>query len=105
MARQKTIGENPLDSMISPKVNGDAVKDKAAAPKRAASKPSAKERITVQISSEVIEGVKDIVYWNRLTVAQFIEDALREAIKRAEKQNGAPFKKRSANLKPGRPMK
>jgi hypothetical protein len=104
MAR-KTIGENPLDSMISPKINGTSVKEQTAAPKQAARKPSTKERITVQISSEVIEGVKDVVYWNRLTVAQFTEDALREAIKKAEKENGGSFKKRSANLKPGRPLK
>lgn len=64
-----------------------------------------KERITVQISKDVIERVKDCVYWNRLTVAQFVEEALAAALQKAEKQNGKPFSKRRTELKPGRPIK
>lgn len=64
-----------------------------------------KERITVQISKDTIERVKDCVYWNRLTVAQFVEEALEVALADAEKQNGKPFSKRRSELKPGRPTK
>lgn len=64
-----------------------------------------KERITVQISKATIERVKDCVYWNRDTVAQFVEQALEEALYRAEKENGQPFTKRRSELKPGRPTK
>jgi hypothetical protein len=64
-----------------------------------------KERMTIQISKDTIERVKDCVYWNRLTVAQFVEDALEEALKVAEKENGKPFQKRRSELKPGRPTK
>lgn len=64
-----------------------------------------KERMTIQISKDIIERVKDCVYWNRLTVAQFVEDALEEALKVAEKENGKPFQKRISELKPGRPTK
>lgn len=66
---------------------------------------SAKERITVQISKDTIERVKDCVYWNRLTVAQFVEEALEAALVLAEKGNGKPFEKRRSALKPGRPIK
>ena len=65
----------------------------------------AKERITVQISKDTIERVKDCVYWNRLTVAQFVEEALEAALKKAEKENGKSFQKRRSELKPGRPIK
>lgn len=64
-----------------------------------------KERITVQINKDTIERVKDCVYWNRLTVAQFVEEALEVALKKAEKENGKPFQKRRSELKPGRPTK
>lgn len=64
-----------------------------------------KERMTVQISKNTIERVKDCVYWNRSTVAQFVEEALDIAIELAEKENGKPFDKRRSELKPGRPTK
>lgn len=71
------------------------------------SKPKSqeKERITVQISKDTIERVKDCVYWNRLTVAQFVEEALEAALLVAEKENGKPFDRRRSELKPGRPTK
>lgn len=64
-----------------------------------------KERMTVQISKDTIERVKDCVYWNRSTVAQFVEEALEAALKKAEKENGSPFDRRRSELKPGRPTK
>lgn len=64
-----------------------------------------KERITVQISKSTIQRVKDCVYWNRLTVAQFVEEALEAALLLAEKENGQPFERRRSELKPGRPTK
>ncbi len=64
-----------------------------------------KERMTVQINKNTIERVKDCVYWNRLTVTQFVEEALKAALMAAEKQNGKTFEKRRSELKPGRPTK
>ncbi len=64
-----------------------------------------KERMTVEISKDTIERVKDCVYWNRSTVAQFVEEALESALLEAEKQNGKPFDIRRSELKPGRPIK
>lgn len=71
------------------------------------SKPKSqeKERMTVQISKDTIERVKDCVYWNRLTVAQFVEEALKAALLKAEKENGKSFDRRRSELKPGRPTK
>ncbi len=69
-------------------------------------KPSAqvKERMTVQISKDTIERVKDCVYWNRLTVAQFVEEALEVVLAVAEKENGNPFERRRSELKPDAPL-
>src|SRR5262245_5198490 len=53
-----------------------------------------RERMTVQISKDTIERVKDCVYWNRSTVAQFVEEALEVALIEAEKENGKPFERR-----------
>lgn len=65
-----------------------------------------KERMTVQMSREVIERVKDAVYWTPgLTVAQLTEEALEHALDRLEKKNGKTFEKRKSELKPGRPLK
>ena len=68
-------------------------------------KSQEKERMTVQISKDTIERVKDCVYWNRLTVAQFVEEALEAALTVAESKNGKAFQKRRSELKPGRPTK
>ncbi len=97
----KQMARTPPPKEKSPS-KAKQIKQTATAKKQ---QPSIKERITVQIGREVIEGVKDIVYWHRLTVAQFVEDALREAITKAENGNGGRFKKREAQLRAGRPLK
>ncbi len=64
-----------------------------------------KERVTVQLPRDLVERVKDCVYWNRGTLTSFIEKSLEEGLKKAEKKRGEPFPKRKSELKPGRPMK
>lgn len=117
-----TIGENPLDAVIptsqgvkkgqKPKgdVNG----------KEAQKLPVNKQRLTVQISEDVVERAKNAVYWTRgLTLAQLTEEALEKAISALEKncaifcdKTGDPLKKkgdlypkREDTLKSGRPVK
>jgi hypothetical protein len=106
------LDESPLDLLV----NGSptmASKTKNQPPNTAKKKtkedkidlPAGKERMTVQINKDILEGVKDIVYWERTTVAQFVEKALEAALINFEKKNGEPYPKRKAQLKPGRPMK
>lgn len=64
-----------------------------------------KARMTVQISLDTIERLKDAVYWERLTVAQFVEEALEAALQKLEKRSGKPYPKRKSELKPGRPLR
>jgi predicted DNA binding CopG/RHH family protein len=65
-----------------------------------------KQRITVQISEDVIERVKNAVYWTPgLTLASLAENAFSKAVNALEKERGGPFPKRKEELKTGRPIK
>jgi len=109
------LDDSPISLLTSPIPKSEPiVKDKKAKTNKkkdaaltVAEKPisQTKERMTVQINKNTIERVKDCVYWNRLTVAQFVEEALEAALELAEKENGKPFVKRRSELKPGRPTK
>lgn len=112
---RKTIGSNliaqldesPMDVLMAPaeQTKQSKSKEKKVQPIKEPAKPEPKERMTVQIRQEVIERVKDAVYWTPgLTVAQLTEEALEAALAKLEKQKGEPFKKRKAELKPGRPL-
>ena len=66
---------------------------------------SKKQRITVQISEEVIDRVKNSVYWTPgLTLASLAEEAFAKAVNELENQRGEPFPKRKDELKTGRPL-
>lgn len=129
MSRQ-TIGENPLDALLSvveevdesSKAEKTKEKPQKAINGKAKEKPSTlnKQRLTVQISEEIIERAKNAVYWTRgLTLAQLTEEALDKAILSLEKnsiiyddktgkpmkEKGDPFPTRKDELKSGRPVK
>lgn len=105
--RRATIGDNPLDSVIpvskgerSPA--GDSTRlDPLPKPGRVI-----KERLTIHLPVDLIEKIKDSVYWTPgLTLAGLAEDAMADAVKKLEKEQGKPFLRRKANLKGGRPLK
>lgn len=110
MAKRQTIGDNPLDSLIQPiSHNGHAtaVLDADDEPKKHSQKQAKppKQRITVQISVDVIERVKNAVYWTPgLTLAALAEEALAKAVDELEEKNGETFSKRKDELKTGRPL-
>lgn len=109
MAKRQTIGENPLDGMFSAtedsKSSVAVMEEEQPAPQKKRL-PAKKQRITVQISEDVIERVKNAVYWTPgLTVAQLTEEALAYALDRLEEKNRKPFEKRKSELNPGRPVK
>ncbi len=119
MSRQ-TIGENPLDSLLTaPK---EAKENKKKLSDNDSQKPpnGNKQRLTVQISEDITERAKNTVYWTRgLTLAQLTEEALEKAIRTLEKNSvifddetgkplknkGEPFPNRKEELKSGRPVK
>lgn len=64
-----------------------------------------KQRITVQISEDVIERIKNAVYWTPgLTLASLAEEAFAKAVDALERERKAPFLKRKDELKTGRPI-
>jgi len=122
MSRQ-TIGENPLDSLIttSEEPTGKTTRNKgfdSNDSKKLSNGP--KQRLTVQISEKVVERAKNAVYWSRgLTLAQLTEQALAKALDKLEKstaifddktgrplkEKNQPFPERAEELKTGRPIK
>lgn len=109
MAKRQTIGENPLDSLFEPAVssNGNSVaviNEEDSIPQKKP-KYSKKQRITVQISVDIIERLKNAVYWTPgLTLASLAEDAFSKAVDQLEEEKKSPFPKRKEELKTGRPI-
>lgn len=109
MAKRQTIGENPLDGLFQTATenNGTSVavlEEEQQAPK-IRQKSSRKQRITVQISEDVIERIKNAVYWTPgLTLASLAEEAFVKVVDALEEEREAPFPKRKEELKTGRPI-
>lgn len=111
MAKRQTIGDNPLDSLIQPISNKekyesilDSSEDVNQSIRQHTKSP--KQRITVQISQDVIERLKNAVYWTPgLTLASLAEEAFSKAIDTLENEREAPFPNRREELKTGRPIK
>ncbi len=100
MVTRRTIGTNPLDAVIP-------ASPASIAPPPAAPAPAVvKERLTVHVPVDLIERVKNAVYWTPgLTLAQLAEEALREAIDAREVARGTPFPPRERPLTVGRPLR
>ena len=110
MAKRQTIGENPLDglfqeSKMSNGVQVAVLKEEPKITQKKALSPK-KQRITVQISEEVIDRIKNAVYWTPgLTLASLAENALSKAVDDLERQRDDVFPRRQEELKTGRPIK
>ena len=64
-----------------------------------------REKLTVHLSHDLIERVKNAAYWNpRLTIASIAELGVKYAIEQVEKEHGGPYPTREAELKGGRPI-
>lgn len=100
MPKRRTIGTNPLDAVVpEPR---DVPQPRTPAP----AAPVSKERLTVHLPVDLIEGVKNAVYWTPgLTLARLAEDALRQALAALEAARGAPFPPRDRPLTVGRPLR
>jgi len=94
-----TIGEDPLDAIIPE----PRVKPTQDAKNRTNSE---KERLTVHLTAELINRVRNAVYWTPgLTLSTLAEKALERAVNDLEEQRGEPFPQRRGELKGGRPIK
>jgi hypothetical protein len=109
--RRKTIGNSPLDTVVP---RGEPESDpsipNAYTEKQRAREESPgrgnKERLTVHVPVELIDQVKNIVYWTPgLTLARLAEEALTKEVEKWEKERGEPFPHRAEELRGGRPLK
>ncbi|MBA2349205.1 MAG: hypothetical protein H0V81_13010 [Solirubrobacterales bacterium] len=105
---RSTIADGYLDSLIPPKeeVHGQSItnfdEENRLLHKK---KKSVKQRITVQISEDVIERIKNAVYWTPgLTLAALAEEAFSKIVDSLEEGRKTPFPKRKEELKTGRPL-
>ena len=68
--------------------------------------PLRRERLTAKIPVEVVERVRNAVYWTPgLTLASLTESALSAYIDALEAERGEVFPQRQGELKLGRPIK
>jgi hypothetical protein len=65
-----------------------------------------KERLTVHLSSALVERCRNAVYWTPgLTLAGLAEEALGKSVDAMEQERGEPFAARTGELKAGRPVR
>ena len=65
-----------------------------------------RQRLTVQLPSEVLDQMRDAVYWTPgLTMTGLVEQCMRQMIERLEGDRGSKFPKRKEQLRAGRPPK
>jgi hypothetical protein len=94
--RRSTIGANPLDTVV-PEAPPEAAEVAQKVPK---------ERLTIHLPVDLIDRVKNMVYWTPgMTLAALGEEALRVIVDEAEADRGEPFPPRRAEWRGGRPLK
>jgi hypothetical protein len=104
MAKRKTIGTSPLDAVVP--VRAEETAPTAAAPVRTKATTTTKQRLTVHVSDDLVNRVKNVVYWTPgLTLAGLAEQAFAQIVDELEKENCGPFRQRKEELKGGRPLK
>lgn len=100
VSRPERAAEAGAESGVAP---GARAGGAPAAPVRGAGEDAGKVRDSFQLPGELLEKVKDAVYWTQWeTKNSLIERALRSEIARMEEARGGPFPKREKELGKGR---
>jgi hypothetical protein len=117
-ARSSTIKNDPFASLIPDRISEQATEggpSGSVTPIRPETEPRPaenhkveshkKEKLTVHLTHDLIERVKNAAYWNpRLTIASIAELGVKYAIEQVEEEHGGPYPPREAELKGGRPI-
>ena len=109
MTKKSTIKNDPFAMVIpvqeeEPEAAAPA-KGRGEEPKASAAASHKKEKLTVHLTHDLIERVKNAAYWNpRLTIAAIAEQGIIQVIEQIEQENGGPYPPREAELKGGRPI-
>lgn len=123
MAKKKTMGSNPLEAYLGateePKQEvKETVVEKEVKPRQPVRNETVtnlsmfvestkkKQRITIHLPIDLIERVKNAVYWEAgLTLTGFAEYAFEQALAQQEKKRGSAYPERKERtLKSGRPV-
>jgi hypothetical protein len=112
--RRSTIGTSPLDVLFDhgasaiievPRPPSNPDRGAPSAPPTAARTSSSRRRVTVHVPGQLIDRVRDAVWWTPgLTLAAFTERALETALRAAETERGCPFPPRTGRLRSGPPL-
>ncbi len=74
--------------------------------KRGTPERADRERITFLLDAELIERLRNAVYWSEgVTLASLVADSLTRTVDKMERNRGASFPRRKAELPTGRPRK
>lgn len=103
---KKTLGVSPLAEYLSAVREVEEVKHAVQPVQQQQLSPSKKQRVTIHVPVELIERVKNAVYWEPgMTFAGFAEQALQEALEKLESKRGSQYPTRKdRQLKGGRPI-
>ena len=102
---KETIGNNPLAAYLGATAAKPKKKNKIA--EEEPKKLSKKQRVTIHLDVELINKVKDAVFWEPgMTLIAFAEKALANELKLCEKKRGEKYPERkNHNLVGGRPLR
>ena len=120
MANKKSTIKNDPFALVIPEPAQEEGPDAAASPamppaagettragggKRRVVAAARKEKLTVLLTHDIIERVKNAAYWNpRLTIAAIAERGIAQVIEEIEREHGGPYPPREEELKGGRPI-
>lgn len=106
MAKKKTIGSNPLMAYLSKEQQRQKAQPNLSAKAPKQQEAPSKQRVTIHLSTDLINRVKDAVYWEPgLTLTSFAQQALSKALDKLEKKRGQKYPARKDhNLRGGRPL-
>jgi hypothetical protein len=110
MAKQQTakstIAKDPFETLIPDRISAKAeVIQHPATAGQGEARRQKKEKITVHLTHDLIERLKNAAYWNPdLTIAGIAEVGVAFAIEQVEKEHGGPYPQRKRELKGGRPI-
>ena len=105
-AQEEEANEKAATGVVTP-LRRDQGREQAEASRVEASKAESlkKEQLTVHLTHDLIERVKNAAYWNpRLTIASIAELGVKYAIEQVEKEHGGAYPMRESELKGGRPI-
>ena len=105
--KKGTIGKSPLENLVSSSESSPISETDTLLQQGEENSKGSKERLTLNLPVDLIERLKNAVYWTPgLTLAKVAEDALSAAMDKIEKEHGRPFPPRKESfLKRGRPIK